>query len=64
VKTSLASIKENREYLNKIRDSFIENISNNEILLEKSEMFNIKNSILDFCERICNYEMMLKKYFR
>lgn len=64
VKTSLASIKENREYLNKIKDSFIENISNNEILLEKSEMFNIKNSILDFCERICNYEMMLKKYFR
>ena len=64
VKTSLASIKENREYLNKIRDSFVENISNNEILLEKSEMFNIKNSILDFCERICNYEMMLKKYFR
>lgn len=64
VKTSLASIKENREYLNKIRDSFVENISNNEILLEKSEMFNIKNSILDFCERICNYEIMLKKYFR
>ena len=64
VKTSLASIKENREYLNKIRESFIENISNNEILVEKSEMFNIKNSILDFCERICNYEMMLKKYFR
>lgn len=64
VKTSLASIKENREYLNKIRDSFIENISKNEILIEKSEMFNIKNSILDFCERICNYEMMLKKYFR
>ena len=64
VKTSLASIKENREYLNKIRESFIENISNNEILIEKSEMFNIKNSILDFCERICNYEMMLKKYFR
>lgn len=64
VKTSLASIKENREYLNKIRDSFVENISKNEILIEKSEMFNIKNSILDFCERICNYEMMLKKYFR
>jgi hypothetical protein len=40
----------------------VENISNNEILIEKSEMFNIKNSILDFCERICNYEMMLKKY--
>lgn len=64
VKTSLASIKENREYLNKIRESFVDNVSNNQILIEKSEMFDIKNSILDFCERICNYEVMLKKYFR
>ncbi|MBQ9553443.1 hypothetical protein IJU97_00290 [bacterium] len=27
-------------------------------------MFNIKSSILDFCEHICHYEAMLKKYFR
>lgn len=64
VKTSLASIKENREYLNKIRESFMENVSENQIYIEKSEMFDIKNSILDFVERICNYEVMLKKYFR
>jgi superfamily I DNA and/or RNA helicase len=64
VKTSLASIKQNKEYLNKLHESFEENISRDEKFLMKVEMFNIKSSILDFCEYICNYEAMLKKYFR
>lgn len=64
VKTSLASIKQNKEYLNKLHESFEENISREEKFLMKVEMFNIKSSILDFCEYICNYEAMLKKYFR
>ena len=64
VKTSLASIKQNQEYLNNLRQSFTENVSKDTAHMVKLEMFNIKSSILDFCEYICNYEAMLKKYFR
>ena len=64
VKTSQASIKQNREYLNNLHESFVENIWDNPSQLIRLEMFDIKSSILDFIEHICNYETMLKKYFR
>ena len=64
VKTSLASIKQNREYLSRLHENFIENIWNNPSQLIRLDIFNIKSSILDFVEHICNYETMLKKYFR
>ena len=64
VKTSLASIKQNREYLNTLHECFTENIWKDPSQLIRLEIFNIKSSILDFIEHICNYEAMLKKYFR
>ena len=64
VKTSQASIKQNTEYLSKLRETFIDNIWDNPSQLIRLEMFDIKSSILDFIEHICNYETMLKKYFR
>ncbi len=54
----------NREYLNQLKDIFTKTISEEPIKLERLEKFNIKTSILEFFDRISNYNTMLKKHFR
>lgn len=57
------SIK-NNALLNNLRKVFKNNISKDPVQLERLESFNVKTSILDFFERIANYNAMLKKHFR
>jgi very-short-patch-repair endonuclease len=64
VKSSQARSDTNREYLNRLRDVFIDTISDESTKLERLGKFNIKTSILEFFERISNYNIMLKKHFR
>jgi superfamily I DNA and/or RNA helicase/very-short-patch-repair endonuclease len=64
VKSAQARSTTNREYLNRLEDTFTQTISEEPIKLARLEKFNIKTSILDFFERITNYNMMLKKHFR
>jgi hypothetical protein len=64
VKSAQARSDTNREYLNRLREVFLDTISNESTKLERLEKFNIKTSILDFLERISNYNIMLKKHFR
>jgi hypothetical protein len=64
LQSSQARSDTNREYLNRLKEVFIENISSDTIHLERLEKFNIKTSILDFFESINNYHIMLKKHFR
>jgi len=64
VKTAQARGDENRKYLSQLKDSFVKNVSNNEVKLVKLEKFNIKTSILEFFEFISNYNTQLLKHFR
>lgn len=64
VKTAQARSDENRKYLIQLKDSFVKNISNDAIKLEKLKKFDIKTSILDFFEYIKNYQAILLKHFR
>ena len=64
VKSNQARSDTNREYLNRLREVFIDTISDESTKLERLEKFNIKTSILDFFERISNYNIMLRKHFR
>jgi len=64
VKSAQARTEENRKYLSELRDCFVKYVSNEGIKLIKLEKFNIKTSILEFFEFICNYNTRLLKYFR
>ncbi|MDD5147174.1 MAG: AAA domain-containing protein [Candidatus Daviesbacteria bacterium] len=64
VKTAQARTEENRKYLSQLEDSFVKNISNEGVKLEKLKKFNIKTSILEFFDFISNYDIQLLKYFR
>lgn len=64
VKSNQARSDTNREYLNRLRDVFVDTISDESTKLERLGKFNIKTSILEFFERISNYNIMLKKHFR
>lgn len=64
VKSAQARSDTNREYLNNLKDSFIESISDDGTKLVKLDKFNIKTSILEFFEFISNYQIQLLKHFR
>ena len=59
-----ATSLKNNAYLNDLRKTFKQNISKDQIQLERLESFNVKTSILDFFIRIANYDTRLKKHFR
>ncbi len=64
VKSAQARSDTNREYLNRLRDVFLETISTESTKIERLGKFNVKTSILEFFDRISNYNIMLKKHFR
>lgn len=64
VKSTQARSDINCYYLNRLREVFIDKISDQSVHLERLEKFNVKTSILSFFERISNYSIMLKKHFR
>ena len=64
IKASQARSETNREYLNSLSQVFKENVSNDDSRIVKLEKFDIKTSILDFFEHICNYNTQLLKHFR
>ena len=64
VKSSNASKKINSGYQDNIRKSFLEAYGNDPQKKERSKVFNIRVSILEFFENIANYDCLLKKHFR
>ncbi len=64
IKAAQARSDTNREYLNRISDSFRKNVSTDIAKTIKLEKFNIKTSILEFFQSICNYDIQLLKHFR
>lgn len=64
VKAAQARSDTNREYINRLREVFVQNVSDEQSKLVRLEKFNIKASILDFFELITNFQIQLSKYFR
>jgi len=64
VKSAQARTITNISYLNNLKHSFKQNVSNDEMKLERLNKFNIKTSILEFFEFITNYHIQLRKHFR
>lgn len=64
VKSAQAKSDVNQEYLNRVKDVFEKNVSNESSKLQKLAYFDVKKSILDFFGFINNYQTMLKKHFR
>lgn len=64
VKASHARTDANRDYLTRMRDVFINTVSDDQSKLIRMEKFNIKTSVLEFFEYIINYGIQLQKYFR
>ena len=64
VKTANASREINAKYAHEIIDNFRHGMVPNADTLNRLRMFNIKVSVLEFIERIANYNALLKKHFR
>lgn len=64
IKSAQAKSEVNQQYVHGIRTSFAEARNPTASELERLSKFNIKTSVLDFFEYICNYTTMLRKHFR
>ena len=64
VKAAFASGERNAAYVNDLKDFYRRNISSAADKLARAALFDVKRSILDFCELIGNYSIMLRKHFR
>lgn len=65
VKSSQAKKEINQEYKNRLRNSLIEDVEQNDATVESAaKYFDVKKSVLDFFDFINNYEVLLKKHFR
>lgn len=64
VKAAHAGLDVNRGYINKLKKTFQKHISTDANKVMRLEKFNIKTSILEFFEFICNYNARLLKHFR
>eukprot|EP01047_Picozoa_sp_COSAG01_P042273 COSAG01_NODE_3683_length_5800_cov_3.276267_4_plen_1334_part_01 len=64
IKSAHAGSETNKAYLNNLETVFRKHISEDVTKLSRLKKFNIKTSILEFCEHISNYHTMLLKHFR
>ncbi len=64
VKAAFASGERNAAYVNDLKDYYRRNISSSADKMARAALFDVKRSILDFCELLGNYSIMLRKHFR
>ena len=64
VKTANASREINAKYAHEIIENFRRGMVPDADTMNRLRMFNIKVSVLEFIERISNYNALLKKHFR
>jgi AAA domain len=63
-KSSNASIALNEKYRADLEAYFRQNVSQEASMLARLSKFDVKCSILDFCQLCANYSTMLRKHFR
>lgn len=64
VKSSNASIEQNEKYRSELTNYFRSNVSDAADALQRLSMFDVKRSILEFCNHAASYSVMLRKHFR
>ncbi len=64
VKAAFASGERNAAYVNDLKDFYRRRISSAADKMARATLFDVKRSILEFCELIGNYSIMLRKHFR
>jgi len=64
IKAAQARTDVNREYMKSLETTFRRCVSTDQTKLTRLEKFNIKTSVLDFADFICNYKVQLLKHFR
>jgi len=65
IKTSTASKDINNSYTKSLREDFNSNFPDPGLeALERINVFNVTNSVMEFFEMISNYNIMLRKHFR
>lgn len=64
VKSSNASIEQNEKYRSELTHYFRTNVSEEASALQRLSMFDVKRSILEFCNHAASYSVMLRKHFR
>ncbi|UZW59032.1 AAA domain-containing protein [Lysobacter enzymogenes] len=64
VKSSNASIEQNEKYRGELTHYFRANVSDAADALQRLSMFDVKRSILEFCNHAASYSVMLRKHFR
>lgn len=63
-KSSNASIALNEKYKSELNSYFKQNVANDAGTLQRLSRFDVKCSILEFCQLCANYSIMLRKHFR
>lgn len=64
VKSANASIEQNEKYRGELTHYFRANVSEAADALQRLSMFDVKRSILEFCNHAASYSVMLRKHFR
>jgi hypothetical protein len=64
VKSANASIAQNEKYRAELTDYFRDNVTQQADALKRLSMFDVKRSILEFCNSASSYTTMLTKHFR
>lgn len=64
VKSANASIEQNDKYRNELKNYFTSHVSGAADALQRLSMFDVKRSILEFCNHAASYSVMLRKHFR
>jgi very-short-patch-repair endonuclease len=63
-KSSNASIELNQKHRSELEAFFKREVSDDVERLERLSYFDVKRSVLDFCQLCANYRIMLRKHFR
>ncbi|HHH9441335.1 TPA: AAA domain-containing protein [Pseudomonas aeruginosa] len=64
VKSANASIEQNEKYRSELKNYFMSHVSDAADALQRLSMFDVKRSILEFCNHAASYSIMLLKHFR
>lgn len=64
VKSARARGEINLEWKARLRSAFTNTVGSDPTQIERVEKFDVKTSILEFFDHVCNFDVMLRKYFR
>lgn len=64
VKSAQARGELNLEWKARLRSTFVSSVGTDPTQIARVDKFDIKTSVLEFFDHVCNFDIMLRKYFR